>query len=155
MLKLDFGAGDIKTEGYLRVDISPKCKPDFVWDITKHPYPKEWENCDEVRCDNVLEHLSPDDLIATINEIHRILGNGGRLWYRVPLLKIKDENFMGAFSDPTHRSFFTIQTPYYWAKGHKKSITFGKDYGIIPWKMKRCEEWKQNDKFLIVEMIKE
>lgn len=151
-IKLDFGAGDIKTEDYLRVDISPKCNPDYVWDITQFPYPKEWEECEAVRCDNVFEHIQPYTLIKVINEIHRIMKVGGRLWLRVPLLECTPEGIYAAFTDPTHVNFFTLGTFDYWDKGHKRQTSFGKDYGIIPWKRIRNEKW--GDKFLIVELIK-
>jgi hypothetical protein len=40
-------------------------------------------------------------------------------------------------------------TPDYWNKDHARHRVYGKDYGIIGWKLVRAEEWKDNDKFLI------
>jgi len=153
-MQLDLGAGDIRTEGYKSVDISDKCKPDYIWDITKLPYPKEWEGAEGVRIDNVCEHIEPYTLIKVINEIHRIMKVGGILWSRLPLLKLTEKNFDGVFTDPTHVNQFTKDTFYYWDKNHRRCKIFGKDYGIIPWTLLRNEEWKDNDKFLIVELQK-
>ncbi len=153
-MKLNLGSGDQKMEGYVAVDISEKCNPDIVYDIRKTPYPKEWNNCDEVRCDNILEHLTPDELIEVTNEIYEILKPGGKLWYRVPLLKMEWENMIGVFTDPTHKSFFTIQTPSYWDKNSPRGKVYGRDYGINLWSKVEAREWDKNTKFLICEMIK-
>jgi len=157
MLKLDFGAGDIRTEGFKAVDVSDKSNPDYVWDITNIPFPKEWEGADEVRMDNIAEHIDPKTLIKVINEINRILIPGGKLWIRVPLLTCTPDGIYRAFTDPTHVNYFTMGTFDYWddavnAAGINRYRQFGKDYGIIPWKRIRNEEWGSN--FLIVELIK-
>jgi predicted SAM-dependent methyltransferase len=151
-MRLDFGSGDIRTEGYTSVDISEKCHPDYVWDIRKIPYPKEWEGCEEVRADNILEHLLPEELIAVTNEVNRIMKPGGKFWIRVPLLKLDAEHLDGAFTDPTHRNYFTMGSFDYWDIDHPRYKSYGKDYGIIPWKRIRNEDYPP--KFLIVELIK-
>ena len=149
MLKLNFGAGEQKMEDYKSVDISSKCNPDYVYDITRFPYPDEWIGADQVRCDNVLEHLDGDTMIKVINEIRRILKVGGQLWIRVPLLKMDEQHIDGAFTDPTHKNYFTIGSFDYWDKDHSRHKAFGKDYGIEPWKRIRNEDYPP--KFLIVE----
>lgn len=151
-MKINLGCGDQKLPGYLNVDYSDKCNPDYVYDITKLPYPKEWEECEEVRCDNLLEHLDGGVMIKVINEIKRILKPGGKLWIRVPLLKLDEEHLDGAFTDPTHRNFFTIGSFDYWDRKHFRHNMFGKDYGIKPWTRIRNEDYPP--KFLIVELIK-
>jgi len=156
-MRLNIGSGDQKKEGYKSVDMSDKCNPDYVWDITQFPYPKEWEGCKEVRSDNLFEHIEPKTLIRVINEIHKILMPGGKLWIRVPLLNANPLNIHRAFTDPTHCNYFTIETFDYWEDkpnqaGLNRWKMFGKDYGIIPWKRIMNEEW--NKTFLIVELVK-
>lgn len=171
-LKLNMGSGDQKMEGYKSVDISDKCGADYVYDITKLPYPKEWEGVEEIRMDNIIEHLHPSDVIAVINECHRIMKPGGKLWIRVPFVNVKrftgEESLAqvikrmndiltqldGMMTDPTHRESFTQDTFQYWDKNHLRYKSFGKDYGIIPWSLSRSEEWEQGSKFLICEMIR-
>lgn len=149
---MNFGAGKQKIDGYKSVDISEKCNPDYVRDITKIPYPKEWEGCEKIKMDNVAEHIEPYTLIKVINECRRILRPGGKLWIRVPLLLPKHEYLMGAFTDPTHVNYFTEETFQYWDKDHPRHKVFGRDYGIEGWKLIRNE--KTPPKFLIVELQK-
>ena len=148
-MKINIGCGKEKREGYLAVDKSAKCKPDFIWDITKTPYPKEWEGCEEIRADNIFEHIEAYTLIKVINECHRVLESGGKLWMRVP--ELREGNLMPCFTDPTHINYFTEQTFEYYEEGHKRYKAFGKAYGIIPWKSRTQRSEKI---FLIIELIK-
>lgn len=153
-MKLNIGSGAQKMEGFHSVDISPRYNPDFVWDITKFPYPEEWEGCEYIRCDNIIEHLTPTERINVINEFNRIMKPGGILWIRSPWVTMREENLIGAFTDPTHRCYFTIQTSDYWDVDHKRHKWIAKDYGIIGWRRIRNEAWKSNPKFLIIELQK-
>lgn len=151
-MRVDIGSGDIRTEGFLSLDISDKCKPDIVWDIKKTPWEWATEPLEYLRADNILEHLDPTDLINVINEAHRLMAPGGVFWIRVPLLKMDEEHIDGAFTDPTHRNYFTMGSFDYWDIDHQRYHSFGKDYGILPWKRIRNEDYPP--KFLIVELKK-
>lgn len=153
-MKLNLGAGADKIEGFKTVDISDRYNPDYVFDITKTPYPDEWMGCEYIRADNIFEHLYPEQLIAVINECHRIMAPGGILWIRSPHVTLDPQNILGAFTDPTHRSYFTLQTFDYWDLEHKRHEWIAKSYGIIGWKRIRNEAWAQNKKFMIVELQK-
>jgi len=59
------------------------------------PYPFEDESVDEVHMYHVLEHLN--NPLQKVEELHRILKVGGKLFIRVPHF-----SSMGAFSDITH-----------------------------------------------------
>ena len=169
MKKLNIGCGDQKMPGYINVDISAKCKPDAIWDATSKEIPRKLMNADYIRCDNICEHLEPQQFIDLMNNFREMLNEGGRLWLRVPGLNVSplvDEKDLfkrfntllkqldGVFTDPTHRNQFTNETLLYWDGTKPRCKIFGKDYGIIPWKMIRCGEWKNNNKFLICEMEK-
>lgn len=139
-MKLNFGCGDKKREGFINIDISSKCKPDYVWDIRKAPYPEEWApkgKVTRIECDNLMEHLTPDEVIFVMNEFHRILKDGGTILVVSPALHRLDMNVLDAvFGDPTHRSFFTTRTFDYWSLSDpmRRWHNFGKDYGIEPFR---------------------
>lgn len=154
MLKLNFGCGRQHLPGYINIDISAECKPDTVWDITKSPYPIDWMGAERIEMDNLAEHIEAHTLIKVINEIHRILKPGGTLWMRTPHVRFTPEHLRAAFTDPTHINYFTLDTFQYWDKDHKRHKAFGRDYGILPWKVIRNEEWSENNIFLIVELQK-
>lgn len=157
-MKYNLGAGDLIKEGYVSVDMSEKCNPDIVADITQTPW--DWmEEADEIRLDNIAEHLYPHQLINVLNECHKKMKKGGKLWLRSPLVKLTEENLTAAFTDPTHVNYFTIGTFSYWLDedyrpGVNRWQMFGKDYGIIPWSSGKIREWENNSIFLIVELIK-
>lgn len=176
-MRLNLGAGDQKIEGYESVDIAPNCNPDHLLDITKFPYPWRENSIDGIMADNIMEHIEPITFIKVMNECHRIMKPGGKIWIRVPHIPIKAdienleftekdyrylrriivrtlEALNAAFTDPTHLGFFTLQTFDYWNKNHARGRTFGKSYGIISWTVIRNEIHPQQRKFLMVELQK-
>lgn len=153
-MKLNLGCGDKKKKGYINVDISPKCDPDVVADVTETP----WEFADDVErieFDNLLEHLTRNDVINVLNECHRVLKDGGTVWIKSPAIQ-KDFNYQqldAVFGDPTHRSFFTERTFDYWNKKDPMNRwhNFGKDYGIKGYSGMKKEK---NGLFIEVTLIK-
>ena len=151
--KLDLGSGYVRRDdSWIYIDISPKCKPDYVWDITNIQYPEEWaweDKFDYIRIDNLAEHIEPYTWIKVVQELHRILKVGGILWIRVPSVKVPE----AAFTDPTHVNYFHPNTFDYYDIGHprKRWENFGKLYGIPKFKRVRQEE---KTKFIIVELQK-
>jgi SAM-dependent methyltransferase len=73
---------------------------DVIHDLGEFPYPFDDNRFEEIYVDNVIEHL--DDVVRTMEEIHRILQNGGLVKIIVPYFRSR-----WAFIDPTHRHFFT------------------------------------------------
>jgi predicted SAM-dependent methyltransferase len=135
------------------VNISDKCRADIVADV-REPWTWATEPIEMIKADNLLEHLTPEERITVINEAYDKMAEGGIFWIRVPLLKMAEENILAAFTDPTHKSFFTIQTFDYWDKNHQRGKVFGRDYGIKLWTRIRNEEWRENKRFLIDELCK-
>lgn len=66
---------------------------------------------DRIYAVHVLEHL--DDVVATMNELHRVLVPGGVLHVLSP-----DWRSVNAVADPTHVRFFSVQTFKYFCGPH-------------------------------------
>lgn len=82
-LKLNLGCGYDKREGYLNLDIDPKCKPDKVCDVTK-ALPFKDSEVTEILLLDVLEHVIIESAYDVLRECYRVLEFGGTLLIRVP-----------------------------------------------------------------------
>jgi FkbM family methyltransferase len=107
MLKVDIGCGDSKPAGFVGVDICPGDQVDIVADISQ-ALPFEDNTVDELRAYDVVEHLP--DRINTMNEIWRVCKPGAKIDIVVP-----STDGRGAFQDPTHISFWNINSFRYYA----------------------------------------
>ncbi len=103
MRTLDVGSGRHKREGAVGLDRVALPGVDVVHDLESFPWPFGDSEFDEVFATQVLEHLHA--FLPAMEEIHRILKPGGRLYVAVP-----DYRSERAFRDPTHVRFFTEQT---------------------------------------------
>jgi len=79
--KLNVGCGRNIKKDWVNLDIANLPGVDVVHDIEKLPLPFDDEQFEEIRCDNVLEHV---DYIPVLQDLHRILSAGGHLKIRVP-----------------------------------------------------------------------
>lgn len=78
-MKVNFGCGQKKLEGYVNVDFNVDCVPDQILDLNRLPYYSfKDESLDEALWDNVLEHLLVE-LPNWVNEMRRILKPNGLL----------------------------------------------------------------------------
>jgi len=110
---LDLGCGKRKVPGAIGVDRVKVDGVDIVHDLTKFPYPFEDESVDKIYCRHILEHFDVDTRNRAIGELYRILKTRGELEIRVP-----HAFCIGAYKDPTHKSFFTFETMVYFTTGH-------------------------------------
>jgi len=108
-VKVHLGCGRNYLDGYINCDTSSGVRADRYFDLNVTPYPLESGTAQEIWMDNVLEHL--DDIPRVMEELHRILGAGGRLKIRVPYAKTD-----AALQDPTHKHYFTEKSMNYFAK---------------------------------------
>jgi SAM-dependent methyltransferase len=108
-VKLNLGACDRRLPGFLSVDICPPA--DVIADLSQ-PWPWADSSVDEVAAFDVFEHLP--DKRQTMNELWRVLRNGGRAQIEVPSASKGD----GGFCDPTHCSFWTTSDFEYYEKGN-------------------------------------
>jgi len=112
---LHLGSGRKYRPGAVNVDLTSETHPDVVHDLNVLPWPFESSSFDEVHAYDVIEHL--DDLLKTIEEIHRVTRPGGAVHLTVPHFSSD-----GAFTDPTHRHYFGMMTFDYLTEGHQLSF---------------------------------
>lgn len=98
-LKIDFGCGPNKKEGFVGVDIENLPGVDIVIDLNKS-LPFDSDSIDEIYTSHCLEHLS--EPIKTLEEFYRILKPGGKMELRLPHFT----NHM-AFN-PFHKHYFCL-----------------------------------------------
>lgn len=100
-MRVDLGCGNSKEEGCIGIDIIKTPAVDMVADIEKR-IPLKTSSVDEMYCNHVLEHV---ELMPAIEEIFRVMRNGGKVHVLVPYYSSKD-----FFTDPTHKTSFTEHT---------------------------------------------
>ncbi|MEM6929453.1 MAG: tetratricopeptide repeat protein, partial [Myxococcota bacterium] len=98
-LRLDLGCGERREEGFVRVDLMPRCEPDVLCDLEAFPWPFEDDSVAEIRLHHVLEHLgrTTDVFLSVIKELHRICRDGATIDIRVP-----HPRHDAYLTDPTH-----------------------------------------------------
>jgi SAM-dependent methyltransferase len=83
------------------VDSSTNSQADIVHDLDRIPYPVESDSFDLIIMRDVIEHL--DDLPAVMNEVYRIVRDGG-------IVRIQTPHYSSwyLYNDPTHKRFLGI-----------------------------------------------
>jgi hypothetical protein len=137
-VRLNLGCSDDRRAGYVNVDIAPPT--DLLTDL-RHTWPWHDGSIDEIYAKDVLEHIDNTEFrgnrgkIWVMNEAHRVLRSGGILEFLVPIVLMKDGRVNpGAFTDPTHVSFWTPDDKYYfcshWNNPRGERGRLGAAYGI-------------------------
>jgi SAM-dependent methyltransferase len=109
--ELDLGAGSVvRAPGALRADISRAVRPDVVLDV-KHGIPFRTDSLSRVYCFDLVEHLA--DIPAFMQEVHRVLGSGGRILITTPHFSCAN-----SYTDPTHRHHFGLRSFDYFTAEH-------------------------------------
>ncbi|MFM6223751.1 MAG: glycosyltransferase [Dolichospermum sp.] len=121
-LRIDLGCGVNKPNGFVGVDLYPGFGVDIVADLSQR-FPFEDNSVDEVRAHDIIEHLP--DRIHTMNEIWRILKPGGIVDISVP-----STDGRGAFQDPTHVSFWNINSFLYYCNESPAYLELCRRYGF-------------------------
>jgi predicted SAM-dependent methyltransferase len=129
-MKLNLGCSDDHKPGYVNVDQAPPC--DHLVDLAR-PWPWGAAVIDEIFAHDIFEHLPSK--IRAMNSAHRVLKSGGILDLAVPCVYLPDGRVNpGAFADPTHRSYWTMDDRYYfcedWNNPRGERGRFGQAYGI-------------------------
>jgi len=106
-MKINLGSGIEKKVGFINIDISPKYNPEIVCDGLHLPLKENSMDC--VRAFDFLEHMPNDKRLDIIEEIYRVLKPGGKFQHHTP-----STVGMGAFSDPTHLSFWNKNSWLYY-----------------------------------------
>ena len=102
--KLNLGWGKYPMNGYINLDMDKKSNADIIHDLEVFPWPLPDNHFEIIRMDHILEHLN--DIRQTLNEIDRILINGGQVIIRVP-------HFSRGFTHWDHKHGFDVSFPLY------------------------------------------
>jgi glycosyltransferase involved in cell wall biosynthesis len=121
-LRIDLGCGINKADGFIGVDLCPGAGVDIVADLSQR-FPFEDSSVEEIRAHDVIEHLP--DRIHTMNEIWRVCKPGAKVDIRVP-----STDGRGAFQDPTHISFWNINSFLYYCNQYPGYLQLCRRYGF-------------------------
>ena len=116
MKTLDLGCGPIKLNGAIGLDNVALSNVDIVHDLLNFPYPIDNESFDTIYLRNVVEHFILNDIEKIFDECFRILNPGSVLYVTVP-----HAFSIAAFSDITHKSFFTFHSGNFWDQNSPNS----------------------------------
>lgn len=97
-LRLDFGCGKNKREGFQGCDRLSFEGVDHVFDIGKERWPFEDASVTEAHASHFVEHLTQIERVHFVNELHRVLIPGGTCMIIVPHWASNR-----AYGDPTHQ----------------------------------------------------
>ncbi|MBU0649657.1 class I SAM-dependent methyltransferase [Patescibacteria group bacterium] len=144
---LNLGCNDSRLPGTVGVDIIKRPAVDVVHDLNHIPYPFPDNHADEIHMYHVLEHL--DNPIKVIEELHRILKPGGRLYLRVPHF-----SSLYAWGDITHKRAFTINCFDVFDTKHdyKKWGYSGVKFHIVTRKIRYFYTWP-NEKWYLEHIV--
>jgi spore maturation protein CgeB len=119
---VDLGCGTHKPHGFIGVDVSFQAGVDIVADLNQRfPFPDN--SVDFLRAHDLVEHLV--DRIHTMNEIWRICKPDAQIDIRVP-----STDGRGAFQDPTHISFWNINSFKYYCAEFPEYLDLCQSYGF-------------------------
>ena len=113
---LDLGCGENKVPNSIGLDNVQLPGVDVEHDLLDFPYPFDNESMDKIYLRHVIEHFAIENINFIMNECNRILKNDGFLVITVPHVFS-----ISAFIDPTHRSFFTFGSGYFWDENSSKA----------------------------------
>ncbi len=108
---LDVGCGINKRPGAIGIDRNPASRADVLCDLNRTPYPFRDSSFDRVLAIHVIEHV--DDVIATMEEFHRLGRPGGTVRIETP-----HYTDFSSFCDPTHRSHLNSFSFRYFGPDH-------------------------------------
>ena len=111
MRVLDVGCGINKRPGAIGIDRNPASRADVLCDLNHTPYPFRENSFDRVLAIHVIEHV--DDVIASMEEFHRLVRPGGTV--RIVTPHYTD---FSSFCDPTHRSHLNSFSFRYFGPNH-------------------------------------
>ena len=114
-LRLDFGCGKNKKEGFKGVDIRKFDGVDFVLNVAEEKWPWADNSVDEAHSSHFIEHLTWPQRVHFFNELGRVLKKGGKatLIWPHPF----SDRYWG---DPTHQAAISAFALYYLNKDWRK-----------------------------------
>ena len=122
-VRLNIGCGFNLIQGFLNVDKSPACHPDFVFDAETQPWPWPTSSIEQVLFFHSLEHMAPDSsvFLGIIRELYRVCAPEARV--RIVAPHPRHDDFI---NDPTHVrpitpmlfTLFDREQNLRWIEGH-------------------------------------
>ena len=109
---LDVGCGPSKYPGSIGVDVNPQTAADVICDLDRGHLPFRENAFDEVRAVHLIEHV--DNVIATMEELHRVARPGGTIFLVTP-----HYTDISSYTDPTHRRHLSTESFHYFYPGGK------------------------------------
>jgi hypothetical protein len=103
-MKIYLGAGSDRKAGFLHVDMYPFDGIDIVADVTKGLPTIETSSVDEIYTQDFMEHIVPEAKVTVINEIWRMLKDGGTMEHYIPNAGSRND-----FGSPSHLSHWNLQ----------------------------------------------
>ena len=139
-VKLNIGCGYRKMgDGFINIDNRPDVEPDLVWNVLDGlPYPDS--SVDFVLANDFLEHIPIGKTVQVIEEIFRVLKPGGIFESMTP-----STDGRGAFSDPTHVSYWNKCSWLYYMADDYRAL-----YGIKAKFAGKVQDYITNDELHIV-----
>jgi len=133
-MKLNFGCGHQKKEGFVNIDCYDTGKQDLVLDLN-NLWPWEENSVDEVHMIHFLEHLSPDptERISFMRQLYHVCKDKAKIKIIVP--HPRHDNFL---NDPTHVwaiteetfNLFDLEKNKFWRDNGYSNSTFAIEYGV-------------------------
>ncbi len=121
---LHIGCGHDKLPDAVGMDMLTLPEVDVVHDLDTLPWPLKDASIDIIFGHSVLEHVT--NVVGFMDEAWRVLAPGGRLIVAVPYFRSTD-----AYTDITHKHFFTSQSLDYFFDEHTSKARF--DYSAHKW----------------------
>jgi predicted SAM-dependent methyltransferase len=118
LMKLNLGCGFRKMEGFINIDNRYYVKPDVVADALALPFKDN--SADEVCAIDFLEHIPIGKTVSAVEAIYSVLVPNGLFRHVTP-----STDGRGAFQDPTHVSFWNINSWLYYCDDLYRNL-----YGI-------------------------
>ncbi len=107
---LDVGCGPSKYPGAIGVDMNARTAADVICHLDRGRLPFEDNSFDEIRAVHLIEHV--EDVIATMEELHRVARAGGTIFIVTP-----HYTDLASYTDPTHRRHLSTESFHYFYAG--------------------------------------
>lgn len=108
-LRLHVGCGGRGLDGWFNVDLEPQPGVDLVVDVRKG---MPFQGVDRVFAEHFLEHLTADEGLSFLGEVHRVLDPGGRVRLTTPNLDWVVSTHTDALA--TNRAFYGWGHRFIW-----------------------------------------
>ena len=117
VMRLNIGCGRKPLANAINLDVSPDVGADVVHDLNCLPWPFAADEFQEVHAYDVLEHVL--EVPKVLEEVHRICRSSAVLHVTVPHFSSAN-----AFTDVTHRSFFSTRSFEPFGSGKRQQCGF-------------------------------